>query len=256
MTITLDGTTGITTPGLTNTGTETVVNLTTTGNTTLGDATTDTLTVGVTGIVKDASGNVGIGTASPSTKLDVSNGASASTYPIQARNSQTGSSDFVGIAFSTGTATDNSQIRAAIGKVQSGGSGILTFSTAAYGTTDLSTLIEQARIDSAGLFKFNSGYGSAATAYGCRAWVNFTGSTAAIKASGNVTSITRSGVGSYTINFTTAMPDINYSVSSTVTAGTCFINAALTTTSFVIGCSTFYGSSNIDPANTCVQVFR
>ena len=65
--IVLDGTAGITTPGLTNTGTETLVNLTTTGNTTLGDATTDTLTVGVTGIVKDASGNVGIGTASPST---------------------------------------------------------------------------------------------------------------------------------------------------------------------------------------------
>jgi len=67
MTITLDGTNGITTPALTNTGTETLVNLTTTGNTTLGDATTDTLTVGVTGIVKDASGNVGIGTASPLT---------------------------------------------------------------------------------------------------------------------------------------------------------------------------------------------
>ena len=65
MAITLDGTTGVTTPGLTNTGTETIVNLTTTGNTTLGDATSDTLTVGVTGIVKDASGNVGIGTASP-----------------------------------------------------------------------------------------------------------------------------------------------------------------------------------------------
>jgi Chaperone of endosialidase len=72
MTITLDGTNGITTPALTNTGTETLVNLTSTGNTTLGDATTDTLTVGVTGIVKDASGNVGIGTASPAGKLDVS----------------------------------------------------------------------------------------------------------------------------------------------------------------------------------------
>jgi len=67
--IVLDGTTGITTPGLTNTGTETLVNLTTTGNTTLGDATTDTLTVGVTGIVKDASGNVGIGTASVATNF-------------------------------------------------------------------------------------------------------------------------------------------------------------------------------------------
>jgi hypothetical protein len=71
MTITIDGTTGITTPGLTNTGTETIVNLTTTGNTILGDASTDTLNVGNGGLVKDASGNVGIGTASPTQKLDV-----------------------------------------------------------------------------------------------------------------------------------------------------------------------------------------
>jgi hypothetical protein len=61
MAITLDGTTGITTPGLTNTGTETIVNLTTTGNTILGDASTDTLNVGNGGLVKDASGNLGIG---------------------------------------------------------------------------------------------------------------------------------------------------------------------------------------------------
>ena len=59
--IVLDGTTGITTPGLTNTGTETLVNLTTTGNTTLGDASTDTLNVGNGGLIKDASGNVGVG---------------------------------------------------------------------------------------------------------------------------------------------------------------------------------------------------
>ena len=61
MAITLDGTTGITTPGLTNTGTETIVNLTTTGNTILGDASTDTLNVGNGDLIKDSSGNVGIG---------------------------------------------------------------------------------------------------------------------------------------------------------------------------------------------------
>jgi hypothetical protein len=61
MPITLNGDTGITTPGLTNTGTETIVNLTTTGNTILGDASTDTLNVGNGGLVKDASGNVGVG---------------------------------------------------------------------------------------------------------------------------------------------------------------------------------------------------
>ena len=74
MSVIIDGTTGITTPGLTNTGTETILNLTTTGNTILGDATTDTLTVGVTGIVKDASGNVGIGTTAPAEALDVGTG--------------------------------------------------------------------------------------------------------------------------------------------------------------------------------------
>ena len=59
---------------------------------------------------------------------------------------------------------------------------------------------------------FNSGYGSAAVAYGCRAWVNFNGTgTVAIRASANVTSITDLGVGSYKVNFTNAMPDANYS---------------------------------------------
>ena len=65
----------------------------------------------------------------------------------------------------------------------------------------------------AGLFQFNSGYGSVATAYGCRAWVNFNGTgTVAIRASGNVSSITDNNTGDYTVNFTTAMPDANYAV--------------------------------------------
>ena len=60
-------------------------------------------------------------------------------------------------------------------------------------------------------FGFNSGYGSVATAYGSRAWVNFNASgTVAIRASGNVSSITDNGVGDFTVNFTTAMPDASY----------------------------------------------
>jgi hypothetical protein len=62
-----------------------------------------------------------------------------------------------------------------------------------------------------GDLSFNSGYGSVATAYGCRAWVNFNGTgTVAIRASGNVSSITDDGTGQYGVNFTTAMPDTNY----------------------------------------------
>ena len=71
------------------------------------------------------------------------------------------------------------------------------------------------QFDSSGNFKFNSGYGSVATAYGCRAWVNFNGTgTVAIRGSGNVSSITdNGGSGDYTVNFTTAIVDANYSVS-------------------------------------------
>jgi hypothetical protein len=48
--------------------------------------------------------------------------------------------------------------------------------------------------------------------YACRAWVNFNGTgTVTIRASGNVSSITDNGTGNYTVNFTTAMPDENYS---------------------------------------------
>lgn len=51
-----------------------------------------------------------------------------------------------------------------------------------------------------------------APSYLCRAWVNFNGTgTVAIRASGNVSSITDNGTGNYTVNFTTAMPDANYS---------------------------------------------
>jgi hypothetical protein len=72
---------------------------------------------------------------------------------------------------------------------------------------------EVMRLDSSANLQFNSGYGSVATAYGCRAWVNFNGTgTVAIRASGNVTSITDNGTGDYTVNFTTAVVDANYSV--------------------------------------------
>lgn len=53
-----------------------------------------------------------------------------------------------------------------------------------------------------------------APVYACRAWVNFNGTgTPTIRGSGNVSSITDNGLGDYTINFITAMPDANYHVS-------------------------------------------
>ena len=56
--------------------------------------------------------------------------------------------------------------------------------------------------------------------YMCRAWVNFNGTgTPAINASGNVSSITDNGTGDYTVNFTTAMSDANYSSVTTSSGG-------------------------------------
>jgi hypothetical protein len=88
---------------------------------------------------------------------------------------------------------------------------------------------EAMRLTDTGLLQFNSGYGSVATAYGCRAWVNFNGTgTVAIRASGNVTSITDNGTGDYTVNFTTAMPDANYAA-TTNTHGASISDYATTT---------------------------
>lgn len=56
-----------------------------------------------------------------------------------------------------------------------------------------------------------------APSYSNRAWVNFNGTgTVAIRASQNVSSITDNGTGDYTINYTTAMPDADYSLSGAV----------------------------------------
>jgi len=116
-------------------------------------------------------------------------------------------------------------------------------------------------------FQFNSGYGSVATAYGCRAWVNFNGSgTVAINASGNVQSITDNGTGDYTVTFTTAMPDANYAVSgmakSSDTAGTRFAvmqliaNATATATSFVRVTVQYENATTRDANPVSVAVFR
>ena len=63
--------------------------------------------------------------------------------------------------------------------------------------------------------KLNGGQAGPAPIYGVRAWVFFNGVTSppTINASGNVTSVTKNAVGDYTVNFTTPLPNANYSVS-------------------------------------------
>ena len=52
--------------------------------------------------------------------------------------------------------------------------------------------------------------------YTCRAWVNFNGTgTVAIRASGNVSSITDVNTGQYVVNFTNALVDADYVMAGT-----------------------------------------
>jgi hypothetical protein len=98
----------------------------------------------------------------------------------------------------------------------------------------------------------------------CRAWVNFNGTgTVAIRASFNVTSITDNGTGDYTVNFTTAMADANFSaigvctLNDTIVAGNTqrgFSPRSYATTSvrFVVT----DGGSGVDPLFCNVGIFR
>ena len=161
----------------------------------------------------------------------------------------------------------DASMRIIYAKTGAGGPLIFGTTSALDGT---GAVTEQARLTSAGLLQFNSGYGSVATAYGCRAWVNFNGTgTVAINASGNVSSITDNGTGEYTVNMTTAMPDINYVINATANAnyGTAsgFMNINTTTASFTEVAPTTSAfrvqtvnrvNTAYDPKYVSVSVFR
>jgi len=114
-------------------------------------------------------------------------------------------------------------------------------------------------------FQFDSGYGSTATAYGCRAWVNFNGTgTVAIRDSGNVSSITDNATGKYAVNFTNSMPDASYSVCGTTvgnTITTYFVSVfsnkvALSTSSFEIQLRNTGNNVDYDTDVVNIAVFR
>ena len=118
--------------------------------------------------------------------------------------------------------------------------------------------------------KLDGAQSGSAPIYGARAWVNFNGTgTVAIRASGNVSSITDNGTGDYTVNFTTAMADANYCVVSTAqrgdsTAGgiigqvqgtTANAYTSITTTSARIR-TINVAEATVDPLCVSVAIFR
>jgi hypothetical protein len=94
------------------------------------------------------------------------------------------------------------------------GTGSIT-GLSAGGLPDLSVTTAEIAAAAVTAAKLDGAQSGSAPIYGARAWVNFSGTgTVAIRAAGNVSSITDNGVGDYTVNFTTAMPDANYAVNA------------------------------------------
>jgi hypothetical protein len=60
-----------------------------------------------------------------------------------------------------------------------------------------------------------------------KAWVNYDGVAQSVRSSFNVSSVTYNGIGNYTVNFTNAFADANYTVIGSVgfTAGTVIFRA-------------------------------
>ena len=195
-------------------------------------------------LVVDATNNrVGVVTASPTVALDVTGDIKASST-IQSAN---GTAAAPGITFSGDTNTGIYNIAAdTIGfsaggaeraRIDSNGIELIDGTAAAPSisfSSDTNTGlyrsasdqlsfstggVERFRIESTGQIKavYESTLGTdynttLDNGYLCRAWVNFNGTgTVAIRASGNVSSITDNNTGDYTVNFTTSMPDANYS---------------------------------------------
>ena len=190
----------------------------------------------------DSSGNVGIGTSSPGSKLEVNQG------------------------ILTINTTDQSLTRLRLKNTGAGGrtweivGGLPGVNNSNFSIYDSTAAATRAAIDSSGNFQFNSGYGSVATAYGCRAWVNFNGTgTVAIRGSGNVSSITDNALGNYTVNFTTAMPDANYSAVGIASSAGTTQDASLLNilaASVQVLSHSAASPSGQDSVFMCVSVFR
>ena len=150
--------------------------------------------------------------------------------------------------------------------VANGGSGVTTSTGSGANVLGTSPTLTTPTFDSASLATISG----TAPLYMCRAWVNFNGTgTPAIRASGNVSSITDNGTGDYTVNFTTAMVDANYSFvyggRFDAVGGVTYMpvstprsNSAVTASSINInGVGTSAGNPILqDVAELCVSIFR
>lgn len=148
----------------------------------------------------------------------------------------------------TAAAGTNSTQVATTAFVQSAVSSSTTFASPA---ENAAGTVSNKAVDPLGIREAFNATGTAPV-YACRAWVNFDGTgTPAIRASGNVLGITDNGVGDYTVNFNTAMPDANYA--AVITSG---FGAASRSAMRVASISDMFAGSiryNVNSANASVE---
>lgn len=162
----------------------------------------------------------------------------ATSTETSIRSSTNGAGTYLPMTFHTGASermridTSGTVTLGTALPIASGGTGATTAATAfsnikqaasdtATGVVELATNAEvvtgtdATRVVTPASMKAGLNASGTAPIYACRAWVNFNGTgTVAIRASGNVSSITDNGTGDYTINFTTALSDTNFAWSS------------------------------------------
>jgi hypothetical protein len=208
-----------------------------------------------TAVTINTSQQVGIGTTSPTanTQVDIVSADSSQQYVDVLRLKTSNSGDVhPAVLFENNRGSISNAFKIAMDSSASAGTSTLVIRMKNSGGTFNTAFVLQ----NDGRLQFNSGYGSAAVAYGCRAWVNFNGTgTPAIRASGNVSSITDNGTGVYTVNFTTAMPDINYASALASEVQTTLNISSKTTSDMQVTCRTV-GGSNIDVSYIDVSIFR
>lgn len=164
----------------------------------------------------DASSNVGIGVTPTAGRLHVSQGTGTAIFGT------TGGAGGFGGSFENTDGGTTKFVRAA----GAGSNGVFSAGVGANSFMFLSTSGDRTSVIPGGTTLLPE--------FQCRAWVNFNGTgTVAIRASGNVSSITDNGTGDYTVNFNTAMTDTNYAQ-----LGSTQRNTSANATSVHITCNT------------------
>jgi hypothetical protein len=88
-----------------------------------------------------------------------------------------------------------------------------------------------------------------------KAWVNYNGNTQTLRGSYNISSVTRTGAGAYTLNFTNSFADANYSAVFGSETQTTLNIGTPATSNLTIVCRNTAGT-NIDVAFICAAIFR